>query len=111
MKNVVLDQYGRKFAVFNHIDFGVQQQIPFELWKKVLDFAKTIGGCIPHCRLLALDLMIDNNGNPRLVEFNVEYYSMWLFQFTVGPAFGEYTDEIIDYCKGKLDVLEYQLLM
>lgn len=111
LKHEVLNQYGHKFSVFNHIDFGVQQCIPFELWKKVLDFAKTIGGCVPHCRLLALDLMIDSNGNPRIVEFNVEYYSMWLFQFTVGPAFGKYTDEIIDYCKERLNTLEYQLLM
>lgn len=111
LKNVVLDQYGRKRSTFNNIDFNVQQQIPEELWNKVVAFAKSVGKNVSHHRLLALDLMIDKDGNPRLVEFNVSYYSMWLFQFTVGSAFGEYTDEIIDYCKERLSSLEYQLLM
>ena len=109
LKHEVLDQYGRRRTKFNGVDFAVQQQIPQELWEKVVRFAKSIGTYVPHHRLLALDLMIDKDGNPRLVEFNVEYYSMWLFQFTVGPAFGEYTDEIINYCKERLDTLEYQL--
>lgn len=109
LKHEVLDQYGRSYSNFNHINFTVQQQIPAELWTKVLDFAKTIGTYIPHHRLLALDLMIDKNGNPRIVEYNVEHYGMWLFQFTVGPAFGKYTDEIIEYCKKKHDNIEYMI--
>lgn len=109
LKHEVLDQYGRRRTKFNGVDFTVQQRIPPELWAEVVRFAKSVGKCVPHHRLLALDLMIDKEGRPRLVEFNVEYYSMWLFQFSVGPAFGEYTDEIINYCKERLDTLEYQL--
>lgn len=109
LKHEVLDQYGRRYSNFNHINFTIQQQIPAELWTKVLDFAKTIGTYIPHHRLLALDLMIDKDGNPRVVEYNVEHYSMWLFQFTVGPAFGKYTNEIIEYCKKKYDNIEYMI--
>lgn len=107
LKNSVLDQYGRRYRIFNEIDFTEEQKIPYDLWMNVLQFAKSIGKYIPHHRLLALDLMIDKNGNPRLVEFNVEYYSMWLFQFTVGSAFGKYTDEIIDFCSRKRKSLEY----
>lgn len=106
LKNSVLDQYGRRYRIFNEIDFTEEQKIPYDLWMNVLQFAKSIGKYIPHHRLLALDLMIDKNGNPRLVEFNVEYYGMWPFQFAVGPAFGEYADEIIEYCKGRLNECE-----
>ena len=67
-------------------------------YDKVIDFAKDVARHIPHHRLLALDIMLDENNNPRLIEFNVEKYSVWLFQFTTGGAFGEFTDEIIDYC-------------
>lgn len=109
LKHEVLDQYGRRRQRFNGVDFAEQQRIPYELWVKVVQFAKSVGERVPHHRLLALDLMIDVTGCPRLVEFNVESYSMWLFQFTVGPAFGKYTDEIIDYCKSRLDTLEYQM--
>lgn len=99
--NKVLNQYGESQTIFNGIDFSQKHQIPN--WDKVLEFAKYIGSCIPHHRLLALDIMVDKLGMPRLIEFNCEGYSMWLFQFTMGPALGEYTDEIIEYCKNNLD--------
>lgn len=111
LMNCVLDQYGRRYGTFNNIDFGLQQQIPYDLWIKVLQFVKSIGKYVPHHRLLALDIMIDKNGNPRLIEFNVEYYGMWAFQFSVGAAFGKYTDEILDYCRERQDSLEYVILI
>lgn len=99
--NKVLNQHGESRAIFNGIDFSQHHQIPN--WDKIVEFAKYVGSCITHHRLLALDIMVDKNGTPRLIEFNCEAYSMWLFQFTMGPAFGEYTDEIIEYCKTNLD--------
>ena len=51
-----------------------------------------------HHRLLALDIMIDSLGNPRLIEINVGGFSGWLFQFTTGTVLKEHTDEVIDYC-------------
>lgn len=99
--NKVLDQYGKSDTVFNDIDFSVERRI--KDWDKVVSFAKEIGSRVPHMRLLALDIMIDSEGNPRLIEFNCCNYSMWLFQFTTHGAFGMYTEEIIEYCKGRKD--------
>ena len=99
--NKVLNQYGDAITEFNGIDFTKERKI--KNWDKVVDFAKYIGTNIPHHRLLALDIMIDKNGSPRLIEFNCVAYSMWLFQFTMGPALGEYTDEIIEYCAQNRD--------
>ena len=99
--NKVLNQYGESKTEFNNIDFAKEHKIAN--WDKVIEFAKYIGTCIPHHRLLALDIMVDKSGTPRLIEFNCEAYSMWLFQFTSGTALGEYTDEIIEYCKNNLD--------
>lgn len=95
--NKVLNQYGDETTAFNGIDFTKEYKIPN--WDGVVEFAKHIGRNVPHHRLLALDIMIDSNGFPRLIEFNCNSYSMWLFQFTVGAALGEYTDEILEYCK------------
>lgn len=92
----VCNQYGETTNIFNDIDFGKPHKVPY--YDKVIDFAKDVARHIPHHRLLALDIMLDENNNPRLIEFNVEKYSVWLFQFTTGGAFGEFTDEIIDYC-------------
>lgn len=105
----VLDQWGESREVFNEIDFRLDYALPH--WDRVLDFAKSIGNYVPHHRLLALDLVLDKDGNPKLIEFNVEYYSAWLFQFTTGGALGKYTDEIIEYCREHLSSLEYQLLI
>lgn len=99
--NKVLDQYGTTTTNFNGIDFTKEHKIPN--WDQVVEFAKKIGQKIPHHRLLAMDIMVDKSGTPRLIEFNCDGYSMWLFQFTTGPALGEYTDEIIEYCKNNID--------
>jgi len=99
--NKVLNQFGETTTTFNGIDFNTKHKIAE--WDKVVEFAKQIGANIPHHRLLALDIMIDKGGVPKLIEFNCVGYAMWLFQFTMGSAFGEYTDEIIEYCKDNLD--------
>ena len=95
--NKVFDQYGGSTTMFNEIDFNKEHKILN--WDKVVEFAKYIGKQIPHMRLLSLDIMIDKSGTPRLIEFNCNSYGVWAPQFTLGPAFGEYTDEIIEYCK------------
>ena len=103
----VLNQYGASCTEFNDIDFTQQHTIPH--WDRVVDFAKYIGANVPHHRLLALDIMLDKAGNPRLIEFNCKAYSMWLFQFTTGGALGDYTDEIIEYCHAHRNQNKIQL--
>ena len=100
----VLNQYGESKTEFNGIDFTKEHQILN--WDKVIEFAKYIGNCIPHHRLLALDIMVDKSRTPRLIEFHCDAYGMWPFQFTSGPAFGEYTDEIIEYCRDNIQSAE-----
>lgn len=107
--NKVMDQWGREHLGFNGIDFRKTYIIPN--FDKVISFAKEVGKYVPHHRLLALDLVIDKEGVPHLIEFNVEYYSVWLFQFTLTGAFGNYTDEIINYCQKNLKSIEYSILL
>lgn len=93
----VLDQYGQKRTVFNGVDFSNDYKYPD--WEKVLDFGRSIGNYVPHHRLLALDIVLDQDNCPHLIEFNCLYYSSWLFQYTTGTAFGKFTQEILKYCK------------
>lgn len=91
------DQYGNKHDTFNGIDFkNGDYRIP--QFEKVISFAEKVGDNIMHHRLIAQDICLQANGEPCLVEFNIRAFTPWLFQFTTGPAFAEYTDEIIDYC-------------
>ncbi len=100
--NYLCNQYGQRFTNINDIDFSVSDYtIPN--WNKVVDFAKYIASRNPHCRLLALDVAIDKAGNPKLIEYNSTGFSYWLFMYTGKTPFGEYTDEIIEYCLNHTD--------
>lgn len=100
----VCNQFGQKQTIFNDIDFTKDYYYPN--WKEVVEFAESVGTYILHHRLLALDIVLDKDNKPHLIEFNVEGFSSWLFQYTVSAAFGEYTNEILDYCKSKQDEIE-----
>lgn len=100
----VLDQYGQRKKVFNGVNFD--NNFIYPNWEKVVEFGKSICEKIQHHRLIALDIVLDQNDEPLLIEFNVLYYSSWLFQYTTGPAFGEYTNEIIEYCLKHRNELE-----
>ena len=102
LAHTLCNQYGQTFTVFNGIDFTKDYFYPE--WEKVLSFAKDISERIIHHRLLALDIVVDKTGNPRLIEFNAipGTFSTWLFQFTTGAAFGIYTDEVLEYCIDKI---------
>lgn len=100
----VFDQYGQKQTFFNDIDFTKNFYYPN--WEEVVDFAKSVGGYILHHRLLALDIVLDKNNRPHIIEFNIEGFSTWLFQYTVGGALGNFTDEILEYCKNNQKRIE-----
>lgn len=92
------NQYGKTVPIFNGIDFSsTTYQIPN--YESVKEFAEKVASALPHQRLLALDVMLDKDDNPVLLEYNIRAFSVWLFQFTNGAGFGEFTDEIIEYCK------------
>lgn len=99
LKHMVCNQYGQTSQTFNGIDFG--QDFYYPEWDTVISFAKDVCTRIVHHRLVALDIFVDKNGTPKLIEYNITpgTFSSWLFQYSVGSVFGDYTDEILEYCK------------
>lgn len=94
----VCNQYGEMETIFNGVNFSINEyKIPN--YDKIKEFAENVATALPHQRLLALDVMLDENNNPVLLEYNIRAFSVWLFQFTNGTGFGDFTDEIIEYCK------------
>ena len=93
----LFNQHGRSFTEINGIDFSKGDYIVPNM-DEVLSFACRVGDSIPHLRLLALDIMLDENCNPILIEFNNNGFAPWLYQMTGQTALGDYTQEIIEYC-------------
>ena len=95
------DQYGQKTNTWNDVDFS-NSELYIPCWERVVSFAQMVGEKVIHHRLLAMDISVDENGRPWLVEYNLGGFSQWLFEFTGQKPFGNYTDEIIQYCKNSI---------
>lgn len=65
----------------------------------IINFVKEMSNRISHHHILAYDICLDPRNNPHIIELNVHGFSAWFFQFCGNPAFGPWTDEIIEWCK------------
>lgn len=83
--------------VFNGIDFEHGKYVIPE-FDKIKSFSAAVGRRIPFHDLIAMDIALDCDSEPKLLEINTGGFSAWLFQFTVGPCFGTFTDEIMERC-------------
>ncbi len=101
------DQYGRRSGSVNGLDLDRTFTVP--QYAELKQFACRIAGHLLHSHLTALDVMLDQTGRPRLIECNIKSYSYWIPQFCTGPAYGEATDEIIGYCRERLDKLRHTI--
>lgn len=99
----VTNQYGEKKIEFNGINFS-EQNFTVPEFDRVLKFAKDVHEKIPYHRLLALDVVQLENGDCKLVEYNIGGFSTWLFPFVGQSPFGIWTDEIIEYVETRKNV-------
>jgi len=98
LNDFAIDKNGKRSYVLNNIDLRVEQlQIPF--FDKIKQLAVKIAERNIHHRVLGLDLMIDNENNIRCLEINNFGNGIAEHQQCNGPLFGEFTDEVIEYCR------------
>lgn len=95
------DQYGNKYESWNSTSFAVAYKIPN--WDIVKEFARRVASYNHHCRLLALDITVDADGRPRLIEINISGFSFWLFYFCGQDVFNGEHQSVIDYCNAKMN--------
>ena len=106
----VFNNYGKESAVHNGIDFSANEfKIPH--YERVKEFVISIAMRMPHMSLFANDVMIDENGTPRLVEVNTQGFLVRFYHFCSHPAFGKYTDEIIEFCKEEYKTLNSRMTL
>lgn len=108
LKHEAVDYLGKKVTVFNDIDFTQEHKLPN--FDKVKEAAINVAKKVLHHRLLAFDIMIDEKGNPVVFEFNIDDFSMWLAQFTGEVAWGDFTDEIIEYSRENINKVKMMYL-
>lgn len=95
------NQWGERVSVFNDIDFENNTfRVPD--YERVKQFAIKIGEKVVHHNLVAMDIAIDSDNNPQLIEINVGGFSGKLFQLTSGTVFGDYTDDVMEYTTQKM---------
>jgi len=90
------NQWGEKVSVFNDIDFE-NNNFVINNYQSIKQFAIKIGEMVVHHDLVAMDIAIDSENKPQLIEINVGGFSGKLFQLTSGTVFGEYTDDVMEY--------------
>lgn len=86
------------FKTFKKTDTGIEFgkfKIPgFEILKSK---AIELHSKLPYAKIIGWDLCINSNNDVELVEINAN--SPGLFQGATGPAFGEYTEEILNIAR------------
>ena len=98
LDNKTLDQYGKILKVWNGIDYSSNIfRIPN--WDAVIQLSKHVGKCLRHQRLINLDIALNVDNQPILIEYNIKTMGPWLFMLTNQAPLGKFTDEIIGYCK------------
>ena len=79
----------------NHSPFG-EYQLP--CWDKTVEFVYYVASRIPHHHLIAMDIAITADNRPLLIEYNIGGFSAPVYNYTDQTVFGQYTEEVIDYC-------------
>lgn len=106
----VCNWLGHKETSFNGIEFS-KNNYNIPCWDEICGFAKQVSDRILFGNIVALDIAVDKQGYPVLIETNIGGFSGWLFQFTTGTVFGEYTDEVMNYCWEKYKTIEASIML
>ena len=89
------------FEIVNGVDLR-KGNFKIPNFNKVLELAYFGAKKIPLDRVLSFDILLDKFNEPHIVEFNLRAQTITTMQTTYKTFFGEYTDEIIDYCIEKM---------
>lgn len=102
LKHEVIDQYANRTTTLNEINFA-ENTFLIPHWTKLISFCKEVASRNHHCRLIALDVTLTEDGTPKLIEWNVMHYSYayWIPMLTGVTPFGDKTEEIVEYCMKK----------
>lgn len=84
-----------------HPDTNIKfDEYKIDLFPQVTEAAKRMHSLIPQIGVANWDFTIDKDGNPLLIEGNMHYGGIWIFQMAHGEGpFGEKTEEILSWMR------------
>ncbi len=95
----VCDVYGNFHNQVGQVN--VNQERELYMYQEVTDKARELAGKQFYTRLIGFDFCVDKAGEVKLIELNNYDVGVDILQMCNGPLFGEFTDEIIDYCQNQ----------
>ena len=96
LNGYALDKYGGKYEKHPVTGLAFEQELPdFEGLKTL---SMDIVNKLFHLRIAGLDLYYDRAGCWKAVEVNTYSHSIRFAQYAGQPFFGDFTDEVIEYC-------------
>ncbi len=98
MNGFAVNKYGVKYL--KHPDTGPEFSETIPDIEDLYNVSKKVASRIFYARILGLDACYDESGKWRMVEANVVGQHTIKFVQNAGfPFFGEFTDEVVEYCK------------
>lgn len=99
LNGYAVDKYGQRFTKHPDTGYLFEDQIPaFDKLKKL---ALKIGEQVFFTRIIGLDLCYDESGSWKVIEINTKGHTIRFAQYGGQPFFGDFTDEVIEYCQTK----------
>ncbi len=97
LNDFAVSKYGNKYQTINNIEFkGIKDVYMFDEIKKLaIDLASRMF----YSRVNGFDFCVDKSSKVRLLEVNTKNLETNFLQMNNGPLFGEFTDEVIEYCR------------
>jgi len=91
------DKAGNKCDEVNGIKISELSPNPYV--RNVDAAAIEIASKMFYSRVLGMDFAIDSDGNVIFLELNHSYNGIRFYQHNNGPLFGEFTNEVLQYCR------------
>ena len=70
---------------------------------KMKELACKYAARVHNMNMLSWDMLADKDGNIKILEVNAASQSHDWLQFDFGALFGEYTEQVVDWCSEHLD--------
>lgn len=97
LNGFALDKYGRRYDAHPLTEVEFKGVIP--KLDQLDQLAKKVAHQLHYLRVVGLDLCYDVDEGWRMLEVNTRSHSIRFAQYAGHPFFGEFTEEVIEYCK------------